>query len=182
MASSRPFSAFSPLANIQRLFTPAERNQPLRHLYTPARILAQVIPAFVSGIVTLAITKAALSYPVEQRWVVKLVGQIAASLLVAVPFDVLALRLNAQRRDETSTSIPDKANEADAETSVSVRKESYAGLWETLQTIVREEGWSALWRGWPADILMIVVSNWVGNYSDDLQEVVDQSLSGNAVV
>ena len=178
-ASTRSFSIWTPLQNIQALFTRSERKRPLKNLYTLSRLATVILPAVSATIAMAGIAKIASTYPKEQRWLVNAVGRIALSLL-AVPFDLLALRLSMQSDHATITN--EKEVQIAEEASVVIRKEPYRNLWDCVTRVIQEEGWSTLWRGWPVDVGTVVMICWIGRYTDAIDVSVSQAMSGESVV
>lgn len=162
-ASFRPFPTFSAQSNIKALFSPAERSHPFKTLYTPSRLLVSLVPSVVAVFAGEPIVNLALRFPTGQRRLVRAAAEVAITLLVYVPGNVLALRLNVQR--ETAGKAIDVAQE----TSVTLREAPYADLQDCVQKTVEEEGWSTLWRAWPIDVGMVLLLNWMGKHNDALE-------------
>merc|ERR1711939_1176487 len=121
----------SPFSNLRLLLTADERSHPFRCLYTPSRFLASFLPTLLAP-------------------------QLVLAIGVRTPLAVIAARLHAQRQGGTGAAIVHQKGEESATTDgvVQTRPTPYANLLDCARTIVREEGWSALWRGWPLEAIL----------------------------
>lgn len=179
LASSSHFPASSPLANIRALFTRAERNNPLKTLFTPSNVAVILLPEIVSGLGILGLTRLVSSSPIKQRWLVKTVGQMALSLLIAVPFDVLSLRLFA--RPAQAAGIDEKSLQSFRETSVELRPQQYTGLADCAEKTVQEEGWGTLFRAWYADVGLVLALAYAGQYTDLLETATSEVIRTSGI-
>lgn len=147
----------SPLSNLRLLLTADERAHPFRSLWTPSRIIASFLPTLIAPLSATFLLPTALSYFGEERGLlVYLASQLLLAVGVRTPLAVLACRLNAQRTGGTGAAIVHEkgAETAAVEGVVQIRPTPYRNLLDCAQTIIAEEGWYALWRGWPLELLL----------------------------
>lgn len=150
----------SPLSNLRLLLTADERSHPFRSLWTPSRILASFLPTIIGPLSAALILPQAMKLGEQQGLLVYLISQLILAVGLRTPLAVLAARLNAQRTGGTGAAIVHQKGEENAavEGIIQVRPTPYRNLWDCAKTIVAEEGWYALWRGWPLELLLALRS------------------------
>ena len=144
----------TPISNLRLLLTSDERSHPFRSLWTPSRFIASFIPP-LSAVFLLP---QFLRFGEQNGLIAYLVSQIAIAGLIRTPLAVLAARLNAQRSGGTGAAIVHQKGEESAEVEgvVQVRPTPYRNILDAAQTMVAEEGWYSLWRGWPLEVLLAI--------------------------
>lgn len=152
----------SPMSNLRLLLTADERSHPLC-LWTPSRILASFIPTILAPLSAAFILPLAMKLSggnENQGLLLYLISQLILAVGVRTPLAVLAARLNAQRTGGTGAAIVHEKGEEKAEVEgiIQIRPTPYKNLWDCAKTIVAEEGWYALWRGWPLELLLALRS------------------------
>lgn len=150
----------SPLSNLRLLLTADERSHPFKCLWTPSRILASFLPTILAPLSAALILPQAMKLGEQQGLLIYLISQLILAIGIRTPLAVLAARLNAQRTGGTGAAIVHEKGEEKAEVEgiVQVRPTPYKNLWDCAKTIVAEEGWYALWRGWPLEFLLALRS------------------------
>jgi hypothetical protein len=155
LATPHTTPLISPISNLRLLLTADERASPLR-LWTPSRIIASFIPTILAPLSTALILPQCLKLGERDGLLAFLATQILIAVGIRTPFAVLAARLNAQRYGGTGAAIVHQKGEASAEIEgvVQIRPTPYRNLIDCARTIIREEGWWALWRGWPLELVL----------------------------
>ena len=146
----------SPADNLRILFTAEERSHPLRAIYTPSRFLASFLPTLIAPLSAAYLLPQLLKLGQTEGLMAFLASQIVLAVGLRTPLAVLAARLNAQRLGGTVAAIEHrKGDEAPGlEGIIQIRPTPYKNIIDAAQTIVREEGWTALWRGWPLEAVL----------------------------
>ena len=159
LASPHLVRITSPMSNLRLLLTADERSHPLSTLYTPSRFLASFLPTIIAPLSTLFLLPTLLDRLGEQNGLIAyLISQVAIAGLIRTPLAVLAARLNAQRTGGTGGAIVHEKGEetASPEGVVQVRSKPYRNIWDAAKTIMAEEGWYSLWRGWPLEVALAI--------------------------
>ena len=152
------FSITTPRTTLRLLLTADERSHPLRSLYTPSRFIASFIPTILSPLSAIFLLPQFLKLGEQNGLIAYLVSQIAIAGLIRTPLAVLAARLNAQRAGGTGAAIVHEKGQESAELEgvVQVRPTPYRNILDAVRTMVAEEGWYSLWRGWPLEVLLAI--------------------------
>jgi len=152
------FSITTPRTTLRLLLTADERSHPLRSLYTPSRFIASFIPTILSPLSAIFLLPQFLKLGEQNGLIAYLVSQIAIAGLIRTPLAVLAARLNAQRTGGTGAAIVHEKGQESAELEgvVQVRPTPYRNILDAVRTMVAEEGWYSLWRGWPLEVLLAI--------------------------
>lgn len=148
----------TPMSNLRLLLTSDERSHPFRSLWTPSRFIASFIPTVLSPLSAVFLLPQFLKLGEQNGLIAYLVSQIAIAGLIRTPLAVLAARLNAQRSGGTGAAIVHQKGEESAEVEgvVQVRPTPYRNILDAAKTMVAEEGWYSLWRGWPLEVLLAI--------------------------
>lgn len=156
LATPHAIPVISPVSNLRLLLTADERSHPFRCLYTPSRFLASFLPTLIAPLSALFILPQCLKLGDRDGLLAFLAAQIALAIGVRTPLAVIAARLHAQRHGGTGAAIVHKKGEESATTDgvVHIRPTPYSNIFDCARTIVREEGWMALWRGWPLEAIL----------------------------
>lgn len=176
----------SPRRAFVGLMNESERRDVLKLYFLPGLTLSfflQDIGQFIVLLMQYVVSvyaSAVRSSPLNSSWglVARFVWQVTVSILLC-PLEVISVRLALQRYGIFSTGSPEATiqsppaaheetdligvrYESDSENVIIPRtatnREPYTGFFDCAKSIIREEGWSTLWRGWYiwAIFLMIV--------------------------
>jgi hypothetical protein len=161
LATPHSTPVISPMSNLRLLLTADERSHPFRCLWTPSRIIASFLPTLIAPLSAALILPQALKLGEQQGLLVFLLSQLLLAVGMRTPLAVLAARLNAQRTGGTGAAIVHEKGQENAavEGIIQIRPTPYRNLWDCAQTIIAEEGWYALWRGWPLELLLALRSS-----------------------
>lgn len=158
LATPHLLSMMAPISNLRLLLTADERSHPLRSLYTPSRFVASFIPTILSPLSAVFLLPQFLKLGEQNGLIAYLVSQIAIAGLIRTPLAVLAARLNAQRLGGTGAAIVHQKGEESAELEgvIQIRPTPYRNIIDAARTMIAEEGWYSLWRGWPLEVLLAI--------------------------
>ena len=156
LATPHSTPIISPISNLRLLLTSDERTHPFKCLYTPSRFLASFLPTLIAPFSAVFLLPQCLKLGEQQGLIAFLVSQVILAAGLRTPLAVLAARLNAQRSGGTGAAIVHQKGEDGAaiEGVIQTRANPYRNLYDCVNTIIEEEGWGALWRGWPLEVLL----------------------------
>lgn len=154
------------LENPRRLLTSDELSNPFGNLYTTSRLLALFIPDVAMGLVEIFESNC---------WRLGVNGRLAyiaarclTEIIVIIPFDVLLNRLMAGASDGTySTQVLVRVGilgYGKDNNTLQKRSAPYKNLLDCATSIVNEEGWSALLRGWQFGVIGELIVGLAGEY------------------
>ena len=156
LATPHSIPIISPISNLRLLLTADERSHPFKCLYTPSRFLASFLPTLIAPLSTAFLLPQCLKLGEQQGLIAFLISQILLAAGLRTPMAILAARMNAQRSGGTGAAIEHhKGDEAaNVEGVIQTRPTPYRNLIDCANRIIEEEGWLALWRGWPLEVLL----------------------------
>lgn len=134
------------------LLSSAERANPFR-LWSWAMVMTVAVRSILYVVVVPLIKHALLGkWPkLGVNWPMWAVfwGIAFAFTVVLTPLDVLFARLGAQRFNPPGAYHDEVSDEAQLpEWAIAIRSLPYSGLADAVSTIIKEEGWTTLYRGW----------------------------------
>lgn len=150
-------SLWTPVKNLQRLLTPAERDSPFKHLYTRRKILAYLVPA-IPPILLESCILPILGRFCQSRGAMLFASAVLYSLVWAVlgtPLGVNSSRILASVED---TSRGDRNKHSETDSSVDLEDVPYHQSIFEIGDLFKEGGFPLIYSGWPLQIFQGQIS------------------------
>lgn len=154
LASSESFPLSTPSANLRRLFSAKERSNFLPSIFTASRLLIRLIPTAATALLQWYMPNQhpMLSSQFDDSPSVMLAVTLGTALL-SIPFSVMSERLDVQRAaSSTDGTTANRFAKEMAQMAVKLRPEHYRNLQDGYRSIIAEEGYATLFKGWPFEV------------------------------
>nr|GAT45257.1 predicted protein [Mycena chlorophos] len=140
--------AFSPSTALQTLLSPIEQAWPLRLYAAPGVAVATLLPALIVPSYNLLWHLIAPRLPSLFYTIPIGVHFVISGTIFLTPLHVMRTKLTLQRQGEAEPLPADGALPGDEVIAFRTEEAPYTGLVDCGRSVLREEGWKVLFRGW----------------------------------